>query len=151
MRRLEDTDPIPLVLAHLGQDERLTALLDGGHVTGFREAPWPCLVVEAASDSVSSGRGGVVTRGVTLTLYDSFEEAYGSWAARRALLAAIQSLQGLADADTPQDPTQPVIVGFTADGVLYSLRSTAGQQRYMVDVTFRMAPAEVESAPAHPF
>lgn len=151
MRRLEDTDPVPLVLAHLAQDQRVTALLGSGHVTGLREAPWPCLVAEAGSDAVSSGRGGVVTRGVTLTLYDSFEEAFGSWAARRVLLAAIQSLQGLADADTPQDPTEPVIVEFDPDGVAYSMRTAAGQQRYMVDVTFRMAPAEVESDPSRPF
>lgn len=142
---LEDTDPVPLVLAYLSQDERVQALLDGGHVTGIREAPWPCLVVESGPDAVMSGRGGIVRRGVSLVLYDSFEEAFGSWAARRVLLAVLQSLTALADSDEPQDPTLPVMCGLVTDASVYAMRTVAGQQRYMVDVTAVMTPAETPS------
>lgn len=146
MRHLEDTDPIPLVLAHLGQDERVQALLDGGHVSGEREGPWPCLMVEAGSDNVGAGRGGPVSATVSLVLYDSFEQSTGPWACRRILLAAIQSLVAMAESTT-YDPADPIVVNVEPNGQVWKQNTTAGQVRYMTDVRFTVAPAETPSTP----
>ena len=145
---LDDTDPVPLVLAHLGQDQRLTALLAaaGGHVDGDRRAPWPCLEVRAGSDNPLSVRAGLVASTVEFDLHEAFDNATGPWMLRRILKAAVAATVTLADLPHT-DPAQPIVTGVDASGSIYEINTTAGQKRLNTSVTLYMAPAQVPSVP----
>lgn len=139
MTPLEDTDPVPLVLAVLTEDEGLRAALGTGHVTGMREGPWPALVVNAGQDQPPVNGRGIVQAHVDLDLYDSPERHAGPWKMRRILMRALAVLAALPE--LPPRPGHPVVTNVEL-GTIALLEQETGQLRYSAPVTLYVVPPQ---------